>query len=121
MTCPRCGSGASSACTVSSSKGGFDATLQARQRLVDAHRRQAGLDAVQGPESRRARRPHDDCPERWTCYRTEACVGYNDALAAGAEVDVLDALWTEHEAAMEALRRLRPRTVDGLERSDDDE
>lgn len=48
-------------------------------------------------------------------------MGYNDALAAGAEVDVLDALWTEHEAAMEALRRLRPRTVDGLERSDDDE
>ena len=67
-----------------------------------------------------SRRPHDDCPERWTCYRTEACVGYNGALASGAEVEVLDALWTEYEAAMAALRRLRPRTVEDLERSEGD-
>lgn len=61
-----------------------------------------------------ARRPWEDCPERWTSYRTEACVAHNEARAQCADESVVAALNAEHQAAVDALARLRPETLTSL-------
>jgi hypothetical protein len=61
-----------------------------------------------------SRRPSEDCPERWTNYRTEACVAVNEARDQNADAERIAALNAEHQAAVDALRRLRPSTLENL-------
>lgn len=49
-----------------------------------------------------SRRPVDD-RERLISYRTEACVGYNEAVEDGAPADVVEFLYQEHEWAAAEL------------------
>ncbi len=58
-----------------------------------------------------AKRPVADEVDRLTSYRTEACVGYNGAVAEGALADVVAFLEAEHAWAMERLRAVAPRVA----------
>jgi hypothetical protein len=49
------------------------------------------------------RRPDARATQRIVSYRTLVCLGYNEAYAAGADLEVLDYLRAEHEWAMERM------------------
>lgn len=66
-----------------------------------------------------ARRPNAD-DDRWVSYRTEACVGFNNAQRDGAGADVLARLRAEYDAAVAAIGRISPHVLDELACDDAD-
>lgn len=78
----------------------------------DARKRTAADPIKRHMQSSRPRTPDD--LQGWVGYRTEACLAFNLATAAGASPEVVALIRVEYETAVEALQRLAPHILEEL-------
>lgn len=67
-----------------------------------------------------SKRPAEDDIERWVCYRTEATLGFNVALEAGADAEMLERLRVEAECAERLLAVGKPSVLRKLGMTDEE-